>query len=69
MKSNTVTIRYLSDIPVTHKSLSTLDLNFEKFKWLYTICLSLVYSEILFVAILIVLNFNRGYKYITKHKN
>lgn len=64
----TVTIRYLSGISVTHKSLSTLDLEFEKMKWVYTICPSLVYSGILFVAIFVLLSFNGGSTYVTKHK-
>lgn len=66
----TVTIRYISGIPIAHKSLETLDLEFEMFKWIYTITPSIVYSTIIVIVILVLLNGKTGgLKHVTKHKN
>ena len=66
----TVTIRYISEIPIAHKSLETINLNFEAFKWVYTITPSIVYSIIIGIVILVLLNGRAGgLKHIAKYKN
>jgi len=48
----TVTVRYISGIPIAHKSLESIKLDFETFKWVYTITPSIVYSIIIIIIIL-----------------
>lgn len=66
----TVTVRYISGIPIAHKSLESIKLDFETFKWVYTITPSIVYSIIIIIIILVLLCGKRvGGIYVTKHKD
>lgn len=66
----TVTVRYISGIPIAHKSLESIKLDFETFKWVYTITPSIVYSIIIIIIILVILCGKRvGGIYVTKHKD
>lgn len=66
----TVTVRYISGIPIAHQSLESIKLDFETFKWVYTITPSIVYSIIIIIIILVILCGKRvGGIYVTKHKD
>lgn len=52
---STVTIRSVSGIATTHRSLDTLHLDFDRFQWVYSLCPSLVYSIIIGVVVLVIL--------------
>ena len=66
----TVTVRYISGIPIAHKSLESIKLDFETFKWVYTITPSIVYSIMIIIIILVLLCGKRvGGIYVTKHKD
>lgn len=66
----TVTVRYISGIPIAHKSLESIKLDFETFKWVYTITPSIVYSIIIIIIILVFLCGKRvGGIYVRKYKD
>ena len=66
----TVTVRYISGIPIAHKSLESIKLDFETFKWVYTITPSIVYSIIIIIIILVILCGKRvGGIYVRKYKD
>ena len=56
--------------PIAHKSSESIKLDFETFKWVYTITPSIVYSIIIIIIILVLLCGKRvGGIYVTKHKD